>query len=81
MIDSPFGDDDPIVLLPAIKPDVALFHAAMADRFGNVWIGQRSANSPPWRTPRRKTVVTVDMIHDGNLMEQPALAAGTLPGF
>ncbi len=31
---------DPIVLLPAIKPDVALFHAPMADRHGNVWIGR-----------------------------------------
>src|SRR6186713_1545000 len=33
VIDSPFGDDDPIVLLPAIKPDIALFHAPMADRY------------------------------------------------
>ena len=41
VIDSPFGDDDPIVLLPAIKPDVALIHAPMADRFGNVWIGRQ----------------------------------------
>ena len=41
VIDSPFGNDDPIVLLPAIKPDVALFHAPMADRFGNVWIGRQ----------------------------------------
>src|SRR6516162_9271367 len=30
VIDNPFGDDDPIVLLPAIKPDVALFLAPMA---------------------------------------------------
>ena len=41
VIDSPFGDDDQIVLLPAIKPDVALIHAPMADRFGNVWIGRQ----------------------------------------
>ena len=32
MIDNPYGNNDPIVLLPAIKPDVALFHAPMADR-------------------------------------------------
>jgi glutaconate CoA-transferase subunit A len=38
-IGNPYGDDDPIVLLPAIKPDVALFHAPMADKAGNVWIG------------------------------------------
>ena len=46
MIDNPFGQDssgqaDPIVLLPAIRPDVALFHAPMADREGNVWIGRQ----------------------------------------
>jgi glutaconate CoA-transferase subunit A len=28
-------------LIPAIRPDVAIFHAPMADRFGNVWIGRR----------------------------------------
>ena len=41
VIDNPFGNDDPIVLLPAIKPDVALFHAPLADRDGNVWIGRQ----------------------------------------
>src|SRR5690349_23829333 len=40
-IDNPFGNNDPIVLLPAIKPDVALFHAPFADRFGNVFIGRQ----------------------------------------
>ena len=39
VIDNPFGADDPIVLLPAIRPDVALFHAPLADRAGNVWVG------------------------------------------
>ena len=41
VVDNPFEDEDPIVLLPAIKPDVALFHAPMADREGNVWIGRQ----------------------------------------
>ena len=27
--------------IPAIRPDIALFHAAEADRDGNVWIGRR----------------------------------------
>ena len=36
VIDNPYGNDDPVVLLPAIKPDVALFHAATADQLGNV---------------------------------------------
>jgi glutaconate CoA-transferase subunit A len=28
-----------------------------------------------------KTIVTVEKIHDGNLLDDPVLAAGTLPGF
>ena len=28
-----------------------------------------------------RTVVTVEKLHDGNLLDDPALAAGTLPGF
>src|SRR2546422_4365850 len=39
VIDNPFRNHDPIVLLPALKPDVALFHVPLADRDGNVWIG------------------------------------------
>jgi glutaconate CoA-transferase subunit A len=80
VIDSPFGDDDPIVLLPAIKPDVALLHAPVADRFGNVWIGrQRELTTMAHAAVR--TVATVEKLHDGNLLDDPVLAAGTLPGF
>ena len=84
VIDSPFGQDsdqaDPIVLLPAIKPDVALIHAAMADRFGNVWIG-RQRELATMAHASAKTIATVEKIHDGNLLDDPILAAGTLPGF
>src|SRR5262247_1598736 len=41
VVDNPFGSDDPVVLLPAIKPDVTLFHAGMVDAEGNVWIGRQ----------------------------------------
>ena len=30
---------------------------------------------------RQKTIVTVEKIHDGDLLRDPLLAAGTLPGF
>jgi glutaconate CoA-transferase subunit A len=80
VIDSPFGNSDPIVLLPAIKPDVALLHAPMADRFGNAWIG-RQRELATMAHAAEKTIVTVEKIHDGNLLDDPALAAGTLPGF
>ncbi len=84
VIDSPFGQEsgqaDPIVLLPAIKPDVALIHAPMADRFGNVWIG-RQRELATMAHASDKTIATVEKIIDGNLLEDPVMAAGTLPGF
>jgi glutaconate CoA-transferase subunit A len=80
VIDNPFGTDDPIVLLPAIKPDVALFHAPLADRDGNVWIG-RDRELATMAHAAAKTVVTVEQLHDGNLFHDPRLAAGTLGGF
>src|SRR6476469_3660757 len=80
VIESPFGNDDPIVLLPAIKPDVALFHAPMADRAGNVWIG-RQRELTTMAHAATKTVVTVERLHEGNLLDDPILSAGTLPGF
>jgi len=80
VIDSPFDKDDPIVLLPAIKPDFALIHAPMADNFGNVWIG-RQRELATMAHAARKTIATVEKIHDGNMLDDPTLAAGTLPGF
>jgi glutaconate CoA-transferase subunit A len=80
VINNPFGNDDPIVLLPAIKPDVALFHAPLADHEGNVWVG-RDRELAMMAHAAAKTVVTVEKLHDGNLFEDPILAAGALGGF
>jgi glutaconate CoA-transferase, subunit A len=79
-IDNPFGNNDPIVLLPAIKPDVALFHAPLADKEGNVWIG-RQRDLVTLAHASAKTVVTVEEIVGENLLDDPLRAAGTLPGF
>jgi glutaconate CoA-transferase, subunit A len=80
VIDNPYAIDDPIVLLPAIVPDVALIHAPMADRDGNVWIG-RQRELATMAHAAKKTVATVETIIDDDLLADPALAAGTLPGF
>ncbi len=80
VVDNPFGNNDPIVLLPALKPDVALFHAPMADRDGNIYIGtQRELIAMAHAAAR--TIVTVEKIHETNLLRDPLFAAGTLPGF
>ncbi|HZS83011.1 MAG TPA: CoA-transferase [Stellaceae bacterium] len=80
VIDNPFAARDPIVLLPAIRPDVALFHAPMADRNGNVWIGRRRELATMAHAAA-KTVVTVERIHDGDLLATEASAAGVLPAL
>jgi glutaconate CoA-transferase subunit A len=85
VVDNPFsegscGNNDPIVLLPALKPDVALFHAPLADRAGNIFIGtQRELITMAHAAAA--TIVTVEKLHDGDLLRDPAFAAGTLPGF
>jgi len=80
VIDSPFGTDDPIVLLPAVAPDVALLHAPMADRDGNVWIGRRREMATMVHAARR-TLFTVETIFDGSFYDTEAMAAGAVPAL
>jgi len=39
--ENPFKEKDSILVVSAIQPDAALFHARWADEAGNVWIGRR----------------------------------------
>lgn len=80
VIDNPYGEADPIVLIPAIRPDIALFHARCADREGNVWVGVRRELMTMAHAAAR-SFVTVEQIVDGRLLDDPALAAGTLPSL
>ena len=77
VIDNPFGDDDPIVCLPAIRPDCAIFHAPCADRDGNVYIA-RQAEMKILAHAARESFVTVERIVDFNLLEDDKLAPATL---
>jgi glutaconate CoA-transferase subunit A len=82
VIDNPFaeGEADPLLLLPAIRPDVALFHARRADRRGNVWIGVHGELAIMAHAATR-TLVTVEEVVEGDLMASEASAAGTLPAI
>ena len=81
VIDNPLADDsDPIVLIPAINPDVSLFHAPMADRFGNVWIGRRRELGA-MAYASTSTLVTVERIVEENLLANEMSAAGVLPAL
>jgi glutaconate CoA-transferase subunit A len=78
VIDNPFAPDaDPILLVPALNPDFAAFHAVMGDRDGNVWVGRRRELGTIAHASRR-TLATVERIVDFNLLEDERLAPGTI---
>lgn len=81
VVDNPLADGgDPIVLIPAIKPDVTIFHVPMADRFGNVWIGRRRELAA-MAYASRTVLVTVERIVEENLLADEMSAAGVLPAL
>ena len=80
VIDNPFAADDPIVVMPALMPDVALFHAPLADRMGNVWVGRRR-DLFTLAHAARTSVVTVERVVEENLLLDDTLAAATIPAF
>ena len=77
VIDNPFADGDPIVALPAIQPDVALFHVPLADRAGNLYIA-RQAELKIMAHAARQTFVTAEAIVDFNILEREELAAASI---
>ena len=78
--ENPFAENDPIVYLPALKPDVALIHAPVGDKYGNVWVGVRREQMLMAHAAS-ETFVTVEEIVDGNLMHDIKMKAGTIPGL
>jgi glutaconate CoA-transferase subunit A len=77
VIDNPFGENDPIMVVPAINPDVTLIHAPVADRNGNIWIGRRRELAVAAHASAA-TLVTVEKLVDTDFMKDPHLATGAL---
>jgi glutaconate CoA-transferase, subunit A len=79
VVPNPFAaaGEDPIVLLPALSPDVAIFHAAMADAAGNVWLGRRRECATLAHASKR-ALVTVERVVPGNFLDDEQLAAGAI---
>lgn len=80
VIDNPFAPGDRIVAVRAIVPDLALFHAIAADRFGNVFLG-RDRDGMLLAHASRGALVTVEQLVDGNLLDDPARAGSVLPAL
>ncbi len=80
VIDNPFAPGDPIAVLPAINPDIALFHAPLADRAGNVYIGRRR-ELLTMAHASKQSFVTVEALSETNLFEDAKLAPGVVPSI
>lgn len=82
VIDNPMAapgtGPDPVVLLPALNADVAIFHAAKADAEGNVWVG-RDRDRLLAAHAADTVLVTVERRVPGSFFDDEALAAGTIP--
>jgi glutaconate CoA-transferase subunit A len=77
VIQNPLAQDDPIILAPAISPDVALFHARWADRAGNVWLGRRRELATIAHAAKA-AYVSFEHLREGDMLEDELLAPGVL---
>jgi len=66
-----------VVLVPAIQPDIALFHARWADEAGNVWIGRRRELATAAHAAKQ-TLVTYEELKKGDMLEDEILAPGVV---
>jgi glutaconate CoA-transferase, subunit A len=66
-----------VVLVPAIQPDVALFHARWADDAGNVWIGRRRELATVAHASR-VCLVSFEERKPGDMLEDELLAPGVV---
>jgi glutaconate CoA-transferase subunit A len=78
VIDSPFGGG-PVLVVPAQRPDIALFHAETADAEGNVWIGVRRELMTMAHAARATLVSVEEVVAERLLASQRA--AGTIPSI
>ena len=68
---------DPILLVPAISPDIALFHARWADEAGNVWVGRRRELATIAHAAKQ-TLVTYEELKPGDMLQDELLAPGVI---
>jgi len=78
VIDNPLqSGTDPILIVPAISPDIALFHARWVDAAGNVWVGRRRELATLAHASKR-CFVSFEEKRPGNMLDDELLAPGVI---
>lgn len=69
--------ENDLLIVPALSPDVALFHARWADEAGNVWVGRRRELATVAHAAHA-TYVTYEEKREGDMLEDELLAPGVI---
>ena len=77
VIRNPLKEEEQILIVPAVRPDVALFHARWADEAGNVWVGRRRELATVAHAAKR-SFVTYEERRAGDMLEDEILAPGVI---
>ena len=78
VMQNPFASgEDPVVVLPAIRPDIALIHARLRDSDGNLWVGN-AREAVVLAHASKTAVATFEEHYDGILLDDPRMAAGAI---
>lgn len=62
IVDNPWAPGDPVVLLPALSPDVSVVHAQKADEMGNVVIEGFTTHEPEMVRASKTVIVSCEEI-------------------
>ncbi len=76
---NPYDPAEPIAVVPAIAPDVAVFHGLRGDHAGNV-ITTVTTDAKLIAQAARRVVATVEEVVDGDLAREPHVGA-LVPGI
>jgi glutaconate CoA-transferase subunit A len=75
---NPFAaQEDRILLVPALAPEIALFHARWADEAGNVWVGRRRELATLAHASKT-SMVSFEELRAGDMLEDELLAPGVI---
>ena len=69
IIDNPWKKNDPVVLLPALQPDVSIIHAQMADKSGNIIIEGFTTHEPEMIKASKKVIVSCEKLIDSEFIK------------
>lgn len=79
IMECPFSGEK-VVLVPALKPDVAVIHAPWADREGNVqWLGPTDLIDEQARASKKVIVTVEKIVSEATIRKRPELTI--LPSF